>query len=151
MSVANSNACFGRTMLRARSMQTASKRCSRRIDATSRLARKLLLVPLSLTLVADAAAAPRVFKWDDLDKQGRIVAGTVLSPEAESSDQRLKIENRKASPMNLTVLSIDNPQITAPRYRLTGRVRYDNVEGTGYLEMWNYFPGGGQFFSRTLA
>lgn len=49
------------------------------------------------------------------------------------------------------MLTIDQPQLTGPRYALRGQVRYDNVEGIGYLEMWNYFPGGGQYFSRTLA
>jgi hypothetical protein len=29
-------------------------------------------------------------------------------------------------------------------------VRYENVTGTGFLEMWNYFDDGGQYFSRTL-
>jgi len=51
----------------------------------------------------------------------------------------------------MTVLTIDAPRITSARYAITGQVRYDDVEGAGYLEMWSHFPGGGQFFSRTLA
>jgi hypothetical protein len=62
----------------------------------------------------------------------------------------LKVEGtRDGSPV--TVLTIDRPTIKGPRYALTGQVRYDGVEGTGYLELWNYFPNGGQYFSRTLA
>ena len=51
----------------------------------------------------------------------------------------------------ITVLTIDRPALKGPRYALTGQVRYEGVEGTGYLELWNYFPDGGQYFSRTLA
>ncbi len=56
----------------------------------------------------------------------------------------LKVEGtRDGSPV--TVLTIDRPTIKGPRYALTGQVRYDGVEGTGYLELWNYFPNGGQY------
>jgi hypothetical protein len=74
-----------------------------------------------------------------------------MPPESGSSDQRLKIENGKPSPFSVTVLTIDQPQIAGPRYSLSGRLRYENVEGASYLEMWSHFPGGGQYFSRTLA
>jgi len=49
------------------------------------------------------------------------------------------------------LLTIDQPGITLPIYALRGRIKYEGVEDTGYLEMWNYFPGGGAYFSRTLA
>jgi hypothetical protein len=117
----------------------------------SKAARKALPVLLSLTLASSLAAATQRFTWDDLQKQGRISTGTVLAPEAGSSDRRLEIKRTAATPSTATVLTIERPQVTGPRYRLSGRVRYENVEGAGYLEMWNYFPGGGQYFSRTLA
>jgi hypothetical protein len=119
----------------------------------SKLARKALLVALSLALAGHAAAqpAPRVFKWEELQKQGRLSAGTVLPPETGSQGHQLRIENGTSNPSSVTVLTIDRPQITTPRYRLSGRVRYEDVQGTGYLELWNHFPGGGQYFSRTLA
>jgi hypothetical protein len=50
-----------------------------------------------------------------------------------------------------TVLSLPRPTITTRRYALAGRVKYDAVEGQGYLEMWSYFADRGQFFSRTLG
>ena len=49
------------------------------------------------------------------------------------------------------VLVLDNPKISHHTYAVLGRVKYENVQGTGYLEMWNTFPDGGAFFSRTLA
>jgi hypothetical protein len=53
--------------------------------------------------------------------------------------------------MTATVLTVELPLIKGPRYTISGRVRYDGVEGVGYLEMWSHFPGGGQYFSRTLG
>src|SRR5262249_5231749 len=132
-------------------MQTRSKHCWPRTTWTSRLGTSTLLVTLSLALAPDAAAATRVFKWDDLKKQSRIAAGTVLPPESGSPDPRLQIVNGEAAPLTATVLTIDAPQIVGPSYSLSGRVRYGAVEGTGYREMWSYCPGGGQYFSRTLA
>jgi hypothetical protein len=98
-----------------------------------------------------AAAATQVFRWEDLQKQGRISAGAVLAPESGSSDRRLEIKSASSSPSSTTVLTVDRPQIKGPRYRLSGRLRYEGVEGVSYLEMWNHFPDGGQYFSRTLA
>jgi hypothetical protein len=93
----------------------------------------------------------REFKWDELQRQGRALAGTLLPPGSGSPGHQLKVENTKSTPSTVTVLTIDRPPIAGPRYSLRGQIRYDNVEGTGYLELWNHFPGGGQYFSRTLA
>jgi hypothetical protein len=90
------------------------------------------------------------YRWDELQRQGRVTAGTVLPPEAGSSFHRLKVESASSTPSSVTVLTIEAPRITAPRYVLSGQVRYEGVEGIGYLEMWSYFPGGGQYFTRTL-
>lgn len=131
-------------------MQTRSRRFSPPIGWTSKLARPTLLGALSLALAAGASAATRVFRWEDLQKQGRISAGKVVA-EPGSPEQRLEIRNSDPRAFTATVLTIEAPQITKPRYRLSGQVRYENVEGVGYLELWNHFPGGDQYFSRTLA
>lgn len=54
-------------------------------------------------------------------------------------------------PGTIRVLVIDNPKLAHHTYAIVGRVKYENVKGTGYLEMWNTFPDGGAFFSRTLG
>jgi hypothetical protein len=100
---------------------------------------------------AAAQTVAREFKWDALQKQGRLSGGTVMPPESGSSGHVLKIESNQPNPSSVTVLTIERPQIAGPRYKLTGRLRHDNVEGTGYLEMWSHFPDGGQYFSRTLG
>jgi hypothetical protein len=35
-------------------------------------------------------------------------------------------------------------------YVVTGEVRYEGVQGQGFLEMWSVFAGGGRYFSRTM-
>jgi hypothetical protein len=75
----------------------------------------------------------------------------VLPPEAGSSFHRLKVESASSTPSRVTVLTIEAPRITGSRYVLSGQIRYEGVDGTGYLEMWSYFPGGGQYFTRTLG
>ncbi|EEF60652.1 hypothetical protein [Pedosphaera parvula] len=69
--------------------------------------------------------------------------------------QALKIENTNDAPLQLTLLNIEHPPITQKIYSLPGEIRYDNVKGDGFLELWNYFSSPGQpearYFSRTLG
>jgi hypothetical protein len=135
-------------------MRTRSSRCSPRIDWTSSSGKKALLAPLSLTILVGVGAAQgtsREFRWNELQKQGSLLAGPVLSPEPGAPFHRLKVEGSTFGPTRVTVLTIDRPHIVGPRYGLRGQIRYEGIEGIGYLEMWNYFPDGGQYFSRTLA
>ncbi len=85
-----------------------------------------------------------------MQKSGQTTAGTVRSADARSSFATLQIEGT-GQPRSLTILTIEAPRITSSRYAIAGHVRYEGVEGAGYLEMWSHFPGGGQYFSRTLA
>ena len=57
----------------------------------------------------------------------------------------------EAKPRTLTVLVLDSPGVSQAAYAVTGQVRCDSVGGEGYLEMWSLFPGGGRYFSRTMA
>lgn len=53
---------------------------------------------------------------------------------------------------SVTPLAVmEHPAVTQPRYAITGYVRYSGVSAPGYLELWNHFPGGGHYFSRTMA
>ncbi|HKE10519.1 MAG TPA: hypothetical protein VKE73_03015 [Myxococcota bacterium] len=48
------------------------------------------------------------------------------------------------------IVEIESPQVSGDSYALSGKVEYTDVAGTGFLEMWSYFPDGGHYFSRTL-
>jgi hypothetical protein len=71
----------------------------------------------------------------------------VVAPGPGAPFHALRVEGRGSA----TVLIVDPPPVKGPQYALTGQVRYEDVEGTGYLELWNHFPDGGAYFSRTLA
>jgi hypothetical protein len=94
------------------------------------------------------------FKWNDPAQTGlpRGAAPILLDGRAA-----LKIENTNNAPLQLSLLTIAKPKISAQMYAVSGEVRYDAVQGDGYLEMWNYFPPvkpglpEGQYFSRTLG
>ena len=94
-------------------------------------------------------AQVREIRWDELQREGRLQAGSVLPPSAGAPFNSLKIEGGTGTPV--TVAIIEPPAIKGPRYAVTGQVRYESVEGVGYLEMWNHFSNGGEYFSRTLA
>ncbi len=55
-----------------------------------------------------------------------------------------------AGPTTTILVSLDKPQVPSHHYRLIGRIKYENVQGAGHLEMWSNFPGGGAFFTKTL-
>ncbi len=56
-----------------------------------------------------------------------------------------------ADPSTHPVLHWNAPPVTGRRYVLSGRVRYEGVEGAGYLEMWSHFGAEGSYFTRTHA
>ena len=99
---------------------------------------------------AVASAASRDFTWEALQKAGLVSAGTVLPPDGDSPFHHLRVEGTDRQ-STVTVLTIDRPRVAGPRYALTGQVRYEGMEGAGYLELWNIFPDGGRFFTRTLG
>lgn len=101
-------------------------------------------------MLAARPAAAQDLAWDALQKSGRVAAGTVLPADAGTPFASLRIDGAGA-PRTVTVLTIEAPVVKGAHYAVSGQVRYDDVEGVGYLEMWNHFPGGGQYFSRTLG
>jgi hypothetical protein len=103
-------------------------------------------------LLAAAAAGEEVRReiaWGALKQQGALPAGEVRPADGVAPFERLVIGNGP-EPRTVTLLDLRDPGLTGLRYALRGQVRYDGVEGKGYLEMWSEIPGRGRFFSRTL-
>lgn len=114
---------------------------------------KTVIATLVMALVSSAAMAQEKlvaeYSWQALADAGKLKTGAVVTLPDKSI--ALKIENTGTEPLVATVLVIEEPKITSDFYKLSGDVRYENVEGDGFLEMWNYFGDGGQYFSRTLG
>jgi len=49
------------------------------------------------------------------------------------------------------LLELPNPGVTLPVYALKGMVRYDGVQGDGFLQLTSDFGDAGIFFTKTLA
>jgi hypothetical protein len=86
------------------------------------------------------------YDWQKLASQ--IPGASVVQLDGR---QALKIENTNDAPLQVSLLSIDHPPITQKIYSIRGEIRYDDVKGDGYLEMWSYFPPEAHYFSRALA
>jgi hypothetical protein len=48
------------------------------------------------------------------------------------------------------LISIADPDVRGDSYTIAGSVRFENVAGVGFLEMWSYFADGRAYYSRTL-
>ena len=77
------------------------------------------------------------------------LAEEVLRTFAQPSPSSWTVSG-EGGPTLKTVLTVDEPGIRGPRYGIAGEVRHRDVQGNGYLEMWNVLPQG-RFFTRTLA
>jgi hypothetical protein len=95
-----------------------------------------------------------VYDWQRLHDDGKLLGGTPLKMDGRTV---LKIENTNEAPLQVTLFRIEKPPIASATYAILGEIRYENVQGNAYLEMWNYFPPvssglpEGQYFSRTLG
>jgi hypothetical protein len=93
------------------------------------------------------------FNWKDAP------GGPPRGAVAISLDGRdaLKIESTNEAGLQVALLTIEKPKISNTFYVVQGEVRYEAVQGDGFLEMWNYFPPAkpgapeGEYFSRTLG
>lgn len=110
-----------------------------------------LALLLSAPEGADAAEVLSQHSWtaaaarDALPQGARVVGG------GSSGGAWLEVRNGEDRPLQVRLLDIPRPAIRRARYALVGTVRYEGVEGTGYVEMWSRFSGGGSYYTRTLS
>lgn len=76
--------------------------------------------------------------------------GAELQAGALRGANTLRVESTAQRATQVALWALDAPGITRPAHALRGEVRYDDVAGTGYLEMWTWY-GDEHYFSRTLA
>jgi hypothetical protein len=102
---------------------------------------------VALTLVGPAAAAGPAVDWSSTP----VERGTVLPGQAPGGDAALRLVSRRGTGSTFELTEIADPPIRGDQYAIAGRVRYEDVQGSGYLEMWSAFADGGRYFTRTLA
>jgi hypothetical protein len=94
------------------------------------------------------------FDWQKLSDAHQSQGGEALVQDGKSA---LKVVNTNDTPLLVRLLTIQKPPIKGLFYALTGEVKYEDVHGDAYLQMWNVFPPPvrgmteAQYFSRTLG
>src|SRR5437867_6052750 len=126
-----------------------------RVNGRNRMHRLLVVRSFLLALGTVVAAASWVgsaaaagndgatrIDWSKEPVEGaRVVPGT-----APGGAPALRVD---ASPSGIVVhlVTIEQPSVEAGGYALIGQVRYVDVRGRGYLEMWSVFPDGSRYLS----
>ncbi len=110
--------------------------------------RKLASAGLALLVAARVGAAQeQTIDWSHTAVSG----GVALPGQGPDGATALQLRATGSAPTSFHLVTIEHPAVTLPGYVVAGEVRYEGVEGQGYLEMWSVFPSGERYFSRTLA
>jgi hypothetical protein len=94
----------------------------------------------------------RTISWSEVP----LPAGAIRQDKPGGSPTLL-VKHDGAKALQLPLWKLEKPGITKKCYALRGKVRYNDVSGIGYFELWNEFapekPGGRapRYFSRSLA
>jgi len=115
-----------------------------------------LLLCLCLGFASKCAAEELLatYDWRELADTGRLRGGVPVRLDGKSAVQ---ITNTNDTALQVQLLEIQQPPIQRRLYAVLGQVKYESVQGDGYLEMWNYFPPikpglpEAQYFGRTLG
>lgn len=108
---------------------------------------EVLVGPLKLVQYPEAKSVQEIL----FPAAGAAEGVATLRPTPVSVDGRscLKVENTTGLPVQVHLATLTNLAVTGRFYSVSGEVKYDRVEGDGYLEMWSVFPSG-RYFSRGL-
>lgn len=101
-----------------------------------------------------AGEAIRTFAWTDPTNTPTAPGTSRVMADGRAA---LRIENTNTTALQATLLRIERPLAEFRAYAVRGEVKYDAVQGDGFLEMWSEFPpvregaSPGRYFSRTLG
>lgn len=87
------------------------------------------------------------YSWAELLAQRPV--GDIVTDE--TIGDVLKLVSDLPAGQTFALAAIDSPGITDDNFAFHGQVRYEDVQGEGYLEMWVVLPDSRRYFSRTLA
>ncbi len=67
-----------------------------------------------------------------------------------SNDGRGSLKITVDNPTTIRLFEVKDINVENARLNYEAKMRTENLKGQAYLEMWCYFPGKGEFFSRDL-
>jgi hypothetical protein len=95
----------------------------------------------------------RAIRWSEVS----LPKGGSLAKPGPKDAEVLVLAHAEERPVLFSLLKLENPAIQTKAYALKCEVRYAEVKGDGYLEMWNIFSSDEagkedqRFFSRTMG
>lgn len=112
---------------------------------------RILLVTVIWMNLLSAGSAELVRKvvWKDLAAKDGLAGGVVETTGADAG--HLKVAHSEEAKITVPLVTLSKPGITELKYILKGRIKYQDVQGKSYLEMWSHFSEDRSFFSRTMG
>ena len=108
---------------------------------------KLLLIAMTISANDNPADnAPVKMPFRNLAEM-HANAALAKGPDGENAIEVTGLKERTVAELIVT----DSPKITSHQYVVRGKVKYEDVIGEAYLELWNDFGEQGQYFSRSLG
>jgi hypothetical protein len=92
----------------------------------------------AMSVAAPAVAGSQQMNWTE---------ASPLSGTIDGSDLVLDIAEAGTYP----IVAVDHPAVGPPRFSVDATIRYSDVIGGAYLEMWTVLDDGSRYFTRTLA
>ena len=111
----------------------------------------VLILLLCLTVPVGADRLLKTYPWDSMESLPPSSSLVEQDTDSALEGSSLRIESTESSPQTIPLMTVENPEIATPQYAIMGDIRYENVQGKTYLEMWNRFEDGSAYFSRTMA
>ena len=101
-----------------------------------------------LAVAAQASEVVREISWERQRQAGELLAGEVHPADDSAPFEYLEVKSVESGARTITLLELERPGITKPRYAMVGELRCEGVDGAAYLEMWSTFAQSGSFFSK---
>ena len=111
------------------------------------LASACILLLATRVVAAQEPTRERTIDWS----MTPVTAGVTLPGQGPDGATAVRLHATAPGPTSFHLVTIDHLAVVGPAYVVAGQVRYQDVEGQGYLEMWTVFPDGQRFFTRTLG
>ncbi len=97
-----------------------------------------IMLLIALPAQSEELVKPVAFSSDMQSESLRVDNGTLQISAVRGQPKQVLIE-------------LPQPGITGPIYALKGMIRYEGVEGDGYLQLDNHFDAQGTYFTKSLA
>ena len=116
---------------------------------------KPIALLLAAVLMAPAARATSEvvnhLSREQLSSFDKMPAGVTATVRGDAPALEIEIKGDGNEAAAVALCTLRQPKITTNFYALVGQIRYEDVAGAGYLEMWSHFGETAAYYSRTLG